>query len=247
MPEIKHLLILANSARAGKHCVAGKVATHLGDNNYRVEEQWIRLTDPRNSEGAVPFSSTICRGHGSVRPLDIIEIVLQSNCGNPDHPEDWYFDPEQPWQYRKRAETDIVSQIADNPPAIWHDGIENKSLIAGYVRSMGQNAASLYLIRAPKQFKITYHKEYNSFKGFDRKIRKLEFNHAGKFHECFVTDPTFERRFKLPGEVSQWPELPTALAVAAPDNVFFCLSLTKLTPPDFDRKHYKICATIFEA
>jgi hypothetical protein len=246
MTEARHILILANSARAGKHCVAGKVATLLDDGKFDIGGQWIRLTDPREPEGAVPFANTICKGHGSVRPLQIVKVTLRDHCANPDHPEDWYFDPDKSWELSGRANTSVLAAIADNPPGLWHDGIEFKSVTAGYVRAMNKDAASLYLLKAPEGFKITYHKEFSSFKGHDRKIRKLELRFAGKLHDFSVTDPAFYRRFKLPGAVSEWPVAPVTLAVPNPENVYFCLSLTKLTPPDFDRKHYKICATIFE-
>src|ERR1700728_4918115 len=99
MPEIKHVLILANSPRAGKHCVAGKVATPLASGKFNFGEQWIRLTDPRDPEGAVPYASTIYQGRGSVRPLHVVKVSLRGHCGDPDHPEDWYFEPDLRWEF----------------------------------------------------------------------------------------------------------------------------------------------------
>src|SRR5438309_1866415 len=101
MSETKHILILANSARAGKHCVAGKLATPLKDGSYDVGNQWIRLSDPRDTQdGAVPYADTLCRpGRASVRPLDIVAVSLQAPCNDPNHPEDWFYDPARPWQY----------------------------------------------------------------------------------------------------------------------------------------------------
>ncbi len=242
MPETKLILILANSVRLGKCCVAGKFVARLGDGSFDISGQWIRLSDPREAEGAVPFTNTICRNHGPVRPLDIINVGLRGHCANPDHPEDWYFEPDQPWEFVANIDSRSLPEISDNPQSLWHDGFESKSVSAGFVRAMGKNAISLCLVKAPESFEISYYKEFNSFKGFDRKIRKLEFRLAGKTHEFSVTDPHFDRRFKLPGAVSQWPDRPTMLTVPHPANVFFCLSLTS----EFKCKQYKICATIFE-
>jgi len=35
----------------------------------------------------------MCPNHGSVRPLDIVKIILGSKCNDEDHPEDWNYDP----------------------------------------------------------------------------------------------------------------------------------------------------------
>jgi hypothetical protein len=45
MSETKYTLVLANSARAGKHRVAGRVATSLEGTNFDIGKDWIRLTD----------------------------------------------------------------------------------------------------------------------------------------------------------------------------------------------------------
>jgi hypothetical protein len=77
MAETKYILVLANSARVGKYCVAGKIATPRDDDTFDIQQQWVRLTDPRNAEGAVPYASTICPGHGQIHPLDIIKLDLR--------------------------------------------------------------------------------------------------------------------------------------------------------------------------
>jgi hypothetical protein len=70
---------------------------------------------------------------------------------------------------------------------------------------MGQAAASIHLVKAPEKFDLTWHKEYNSFKRYDKKVLKLEFKIGGQFHEFSITNPEFDRRFKLPVAVSSWP------------------------------------------
>jgi hypothetical protein len=240
MAETKHLLILANSVRAKKHCVAGLLATHLGE--IDVSGKWIRLADPRDTDGAVPFASTICPGRGSVRPLQLIKVVLQGNCCDANHPEDWNFDPDQEWQYESTMDFTKLSSITQTPLRLWHDGTNNNSVNAGYVPQMGQGAATLYLIKAPAGWTFTFWKEWNKFEKRDDVKRKLSFNYAGQVHEFSVTDAAFTSRHSI---YKRATETHQTLTVPNADNVYFCLSLTKLTP-EFNRKHYKICATIFE-
>ena len=77
MAETKYILVLANSARAGKYCVAGKIATPRDDGTFDILQQWVRLTDPQNAEGAVPYAATICPGHGQIHPLDIEHFLFR--------------------------------------------------------------------------------------------------------------------------------------------------------------------------
>jgi hypothetical protein len=131
--------------------------------------------------------------------------------------------------------------MADQPRILWDDGGENRSVAAGYVRKMANQAASLYLIRAPADWAFTYWKTWNAFEKRDEVKRKLTFSYAGRPHEFSVTDIAFSTRHHIYDRATE--EIQT-LRSGNP-NVWFCLSLTKLTP-EFSRKHYKICATIFE-
>lgn len=244
MAEVKHLLVLANSARDGRHCVAGKLAVPRPDGNFDVAPRWIRLSDPSTEEGAVPYLNTICPGHGPVRPLDVVKVPLKESCNNPDHPEDCFFDPTLKWEYVASVSIDALAQVADNPKALWNQGSEAKSVPAGYVRQMGDGGATLYLIKAPANWKFTFWKEVNPFAQNEKTIRRLEFTYAGRYHEFSVTDTDFTRRHGIFNRMKLYEQ--QMLTVPNPANAYFCLSLTRLTSPNFDRKHYKICATIFE-
>ncbi len=243
MSETKYILVLANSERAGGRCVAGKVATPLEGNDFDIGQQWVRLNNPTTKEGAVPYMDTVCRpDHTAVRPLDLIQVTLLDPCNNPDHPEDWSYDPAQKWKWVATATTKDLAGIVDNPPRLWHVA-ESDTVPAGYIRTMQPPPASLYLIKAPQGWAFRYFKEWNQFKGYDKKRRRLQFSFAGNYHDMSVTDPEFDRRFKLPGATSQWASMPETLTVPNPAGWYFCLSLT----PELNGKQYKICATFFEA
>jgi hypothetical protein len=240
MSESKLIVILANSIRSTDRCIAGKELVLKEDGTYDVGP-WIRLADRSTKEGAVPANVAYCAGHRWVKILDVVRVVLQFPCDNPDHPEDWWLEPHQPWEFVETRTVADLPNFADHPYSLWHTG-ESDAVFAGYVRDMGVQAASLYLVKAPEQWSLTYYKEYNSFKGYDKKYRKLELTFAGKYHEFSVTDLGFDRRFNLPSAVSQWPNPGETLTVPNPAGCYFCLSLT----PEFNSRHYKVCATIFE-
>jgi hypothetical protein len=247
MPETKYILILANSVRSQKHCVAGKVATPQADGNYDIGMEWIRLTDSRVPDGAVPYANTICPGKGSVRPLQLIKVELQDSCNDANHPEDWNFEPTLQWTWESSTTFASLPIVADNPPKIWHDGSASNSVLAGYVPKMPAPAATLYLIKAPDGWSFTFWKEWNSFENRNDVKRKLTFSYAGEYHEFSVTDKAFTSRHNIYNRATETRQ---TLTVPDPNNVYFCLSLTRLTPPDvnlrFSLHHYKICATIFE-
>jgi hypothetical protein len=246
MPKEKHIVILANSVRAKKYCVAGKVVSLKGSGKFDVGE-WIRFADPKDSQGAVSYVSTVCEVNGltrPVRPLDIVKVTFTGSCGNPDHPEDFFFDPLKRWQIIGKATHENLSELQDAPQTLWHDGTEAKSVPAGYVSKMGNDSASLYLIKAPKNWSFTFWKHQipdadNSGQMKTKQHRELSFQFNKRYHEFSVTDPEFTKRHKIYDRMTDMPQL---LKVLDSTNVFFCLSLT----PEFRKRHYKIAATIFE-
>jgi hypothetical protein len=244
MTGTKYILVLANSVRKGKHCVAGKIAVRLDHDQFSIQPQWIRLTDPRDPEGAVPYANTICAGHGPTRPLDIIKLDLREWCNQPDHPEDWYFEPSRPWEFIRREDKSCLARIADKPTALWFDEGRSNSVHPGYVRQMKPKPASLYLIQAPGDLDFCFQKivvpdDDLPGQAKPKYIRDLTFTHAGRYHEFSVTDPDFMRRHNI------WDRMQDTaqnMRLTTPANTFLCLSLGL----EFRGRQFKICATIFE-
>jgi hypothetical protein len=117
MAETKHLVILANSIRARKRCVAGKQLTPTQNNSYDVGP-WIRLTDPRSQDGAVPDQSMLCPNHGFARVLEVVKVQFRSHCGKADHPEDWWYDPDKSWEFVERGDLTALPKLADIPETL---------------------------------------------------------------------------------------------------------------------------------
>lgn len=216
----------------------------MEDGSYQAE-RWIRLNDPRDTdEGGVPYGDTCCRpGRAPLRPLDVIAVALQSPCNDLDHPEDWNYDPTRPWQYITSIEPRYLPTFTDTPAKIWHDGGDDRSVAAGFIPRMGSSAASLYLIKAPHGWSVTYWKEDSQYAPWPKTRRRLQFSYADARHDFSITDTAFIRRHMLFDNIEMYHR--QTLQIPNPENTFFCLSLTKLSP-NFSRAHYKICATIFE-
>jgi hypothetical protein len=81
MAVTKEIVVLANSIRDDNRCVAGKELFPNGD-KYDIGP-WIRLSEAATKGGAVNPNTAKIAGHGIVHPLDIIRVVVDSNCNNP--------------------------------------------------------------------------------------------------------------------------------------------------------------------
>jgi len=239
MHASKNILILANSIRAKNRCIAGKELIPTSSGKYTIGS-WIRITDPTTPDGAVADESALCPGHGFPRVFDILRIPLRAKCGFEEHPEDWWLEPGKKWEFVKHGNSGMLPQLADHPTALWNEGNESDSVPAGHVHRMGKKAATLYLIKAPRQWTFTYWKEWNQVAGKDTKRRRLSFKFAGTDHDFSVTDPIFTLRYRVYDKITDQPQ---TLIVPRPEDAYFCLSLTK----EMNRRHYKICATILEA
>ena len=247
MLQEKHIVILANSVRAKKYCVAGKEVSPKGNGKYDVGA-WIRFADPNDAQGAVSYANTVCEVSNGLkrpaRPLDIVKATFTRSCGNLDHPEDYFFDPSQCWQIVGKLTHENLSELQDTPQALWHDGARANSVPAGYIRKMGKDAASLFLVKAPKDWNFMFWK--SQVPDFDnpsqmkvKQHRELSFRFNGRYHDFSVTDPEFTKRHKIYDRMTDMHQL---LKVSDSTNFFFCLSLT----PEFRGQHFKIAATVFE-
>jgi len=238
--EEKLILILANSIRERNRCVAGKELIP-SRNGYKAGE-WIRLADPR-TEGAIKAETATCAGHGSVRPLDLVKVPVREQCSDLDHPEDWWIEPAKNWEYVRSYDPDILQRLEDKEPDLWSEGRTTDAVSFGYVRRMPK-PSTLILMRAPPIMQVSFWKEtghdWNSPGQIkEKKHRRLWMKYEGRTHELSVTDPEFNSRHDLFNRMTTKPQ---ELELANRTEIYLCLSLT----PQFNDRHYKICATVFE-
>jgi hypothetical protein len=240
MIQLRTILVLANSVRDGKHCVAGKFTTAPQRGAFEISNEWVRLSNPDDSgEGAVNFIHTICGGGHSAAPLDIIRVAMDAPCNDPDHPEDQRYIPQRKWDLVSTMVSQVLPQIADQPDQLWTAPGPINSIPAGYIRTMTK-PATLYFVKAPPDVVFQFWKEHSRYTQREEVKRKLFMTYNGVRHELSVTDRSFTIRHKVFEHATGQRQ-----TIAVP-NAYLCVSLTKLTPK-FNDKHWKICATILES
>jgi hypothetical protein len=131
---MKNIVVLANSIRDDNRCVAGKELI-LNGNQYDIGP-WIRLSEAATKGGAVNPNTTKIAGRGYIRPLDIIRVSVESNCNNPDHPEDWWLQAGKPWEYAGSYQHHTLQKFVDPITSLWNDNSRNNRVGAGYVGKM---------------------------------------------------------------------------------------------------------------
>ncbi len=202
---------------------------------------------PRTLTGRSPISARLARSLAAFGPcarLILLRLSSPDCLRNPDHPEDWHFDTNRRWHIVDEARYEKLSELQDNPQALWNAAEKRNSVPAGYVQRMGKMAASLYLIKAPMVWDVSFWKsqipdDSNPGQTKTKQNRILAFRFGGCSHEFSVTDPEFNSRHHV---YERMTEKRQTVALPLSTNVFFCLSLT----PELKGRHYKVAATIFE-
>jgi hypothetical protein len=235
--ETKHVIILANSVRRQKRCIAGKELFPAGNGKFRAGK-WIRVADPDCQEGGVSENHMVSESGRRIEILDIVEIQFRGPCNDPNHPEDWWLEPGKKFRFVDRRDRSVLKFLEDHPAQLWQSA-SPESVPFGYVKEMGANAASLNLIRCTEGAQFRYWKEMDAESKKEKRHFRFTLSYANSTHDFSVTDPLFTRRHKVFDKLTE--ELQT-IEFAKPSEVFVCASLT----PEFNGKQYKICATIFE-
>ncbi len=168
------IVIFANSAKHGRHCVAGKVVN---------SQQWIRPVS--DMEGAA-LSGQQClsqnpHGRFGVKPLQKIKMNLSQHAPLVSQPEN-YLISDEIWHQRYLIQDNEVSNYVDTPDNLWGTGNRvNYAQIESKIVDIGQ---SLYLIQASNL-------QLSKVDG----RRRAAFSYAGINYDLPVTDPNFERQF----------------------------------------------------
>ena len=211
---VTQLVILANSFRSAHRCIAGKIVTP-GRGKYEIKE-WIRLAHPDTDTGAVPLESTVCDDGSFASVLNIVEVKLLQKANDPNHPEDWFFDPRHKWRKIRSVGEKALSRLADQPDELWKQGRDARAVPAGYVAGM-QQPASIYLVAALRDWRVFYWKEQVASPDhpgalLEKTRRRMNFRYNGAFHEFEVTDPEFLKRYSLfeNAKLDEFQEVPVS-------------------------------------
>ncbi len=175
MPYNAELVILANSIKFGKHCVAGKLVN---------SSQWIRLvSDTQGSEldnNHVIVSNQY--GNYPVKTLQKVWVNILSRVPLINQPENCLVDTNTCWQQNYKISFAQLNAYLDNPNSLWEEGdrlsyqaIQNQNIII-------QN--SLFLIKIYNLRLFT-----NEYQG--RVRPRAEFMYNNILYNFSVTDPNF--------------------------------------------------------
>lgn len=230
MAERRRLLVLANSAKTGGRCLAGKFVEQ-NERGVWVADGWCRPVLPDgNGHDAMP--SGAC---DQFNPLDVIQIDLDGPLPSSGQPENWR------WQVNTAIslETTLnqtrnsVAPLAESPADLWLDPPSGRP---DEVRSTYAVRQSLYLVQAQDLWL------HLSIDLTQRKRIHAEFRYNGHLYEHIpVTDPIIlrilSRQFPNNGQT-------TRMQLKNRDNYWLTLSISLPFGPRNAR--YKFVAAIID-
>jgi len=234
MPHWKRIVILANSIKRKKRCVAGKEIS-WDSKQYHISG-WIRPIDQNEAEGAV--APQVMQYEDGTYPqiLDVAYVPVLANAGDENHPEDWIIDTSRRWQRLCQFPANDVPQLCDEGIEMWHYPDQPNRVPGGYVSKMTK-PVSLMLVKPPAGWSVSFYKELNRNLIMETKAHlKLKLNPHD--HVFSVNDPLLYTHFAHPVNTQAEGEL--IAQFHQPEDLYFTLSLT---PPHYCW-HYKILAAV---
>jgi len=184
----KHLLVLANSAKQGGRCMAGRVLENR--NGSYIAGEWIRPVMPHHN-GCDSMPEAVCR---QVNPLDVVTLELSSAAPVVGQPENHLWQQESAidlaWSYNQLQGS--LNGILDHPADIWRDIHAHRD---DEVTSRYSASQSLYLIQ-PTDLELQLEIDPRG-----RRRAYADFSYGGyRYRHIPVTDPLVRRLF-----INQFP------------------------------------------
>ena len=171
---IKTVVILANSVKHGKHCVAGKCVN---------TKQWIRpVSDNEGKELTNEHVSYINKyGKYVVKPKQKIEMNLIQGVPLVNQPENYLINNNSTWQQRYKIEDFELEQYLDHPLTLWgtSTNVSYNEVINGNINI----EQSLYLVKVDN---LELH-----INNINKRRAKFTYNNIA--YNLPVTDPQFDK------------------------------------------------------
>ena len=169
----KIVVILANSIKHNKHCVAGKCVQ---------TKEWIRLVSDDLGHELTDQQSTYINKYGRyiVKPKQKIAMTLKSKVPLLHQPDNYLIDNNQ-WTQKYKINDEDLNQYLDAPESLW--GNYNRILYSNIANRQIVISQSLYLVQAENLtlYYIENHK------------RRAKFNYNNIGYDLPVTDPEFDK------------------------------------------------------
>jgi hypothetical protein len=172
------------------------------------------------------------------KPLDIVDIPVQGNAGDPIHPEDWIVTGD-PWTYVDAFPATRLSNLVDEPDSLWFEnGNAIDRVTPGRLTAI-RHQQSLYLVR-PEGLQLRCWREHNRYKGYTQKKTRALFTYRGIRYDMSFTDPIATGLYCNVYPSVDEGDAPEEKTLPFGDNCVICVSLTPL----FNGYHYKVVATV---
>lgn len=168
----KTIVILANSVKHGKHCVAGKCIN---------TKQWIRPVSNDLGKELTKEEASFLNSYGKyiVRPKQKIEMNLVKQVSLVNQPENYLIDNNN-WEQKFKIEDSELEEYLDHPSTLWGKGssvsynkVKNNEIVI---------EQSLYLVKVDN-----LHLYVNS-----SSKRRVKFYYNNILYDLPVTDPQFD-------------------------------------------------------
>lgn len=231
--EYRRILVLANSEKKGGKCVAGRLMVPVGTTEQF--EEWLRPIS-HAAEGELQPQHMRLEGGGVIEPLDAVDVPIEEHAGDLVHPEDWRVSGDE-WKFAETCPASILTELLEEPASLWlQAGVPADRVTTEFLLAT-PNHQSLYLIR-PKNLRLRYWREYNSFAGRTQKKTRASFSYRDVRYELAFTDPVAKARYcqDYPAEDKPAKEI----VPQCENGCVLCVSLT----PALNGMHYKIVATL---
>lgn len=180
MSSTREIIILANSAKKGGHCVAGK--------DIKTGE-WIRPVSSVNGGELTREQATLRSNSYSWVAKTLNKVVINFDCHAPlsNQPENYLIDSSA-WKANYRIDRTILDSFLDTPEHLWMYSPKQDRVNARlFEQGLVPNHQSLYLIKVES---IAYNVILN-VSGQQRVKGTFEYN--GMEYTFSVTDPAYCR------------------------------------------------------
>lgn len=234
---VKRIVILANSIKHQKRCVAGR-EVWFKDGKHRLGA-WVRPVSS-TGKGEIALEQSTLPDGSQPAVLEIIDVPLSGHAEDPTQPENWNLSTDKPWHRVTTVPPVPLEMLREEPAELWHEWNQNTDRISNAAVLSGSQLASLYMIK-PRNFRLVASIDRDGPAGQDRRRRRAVFEYGKDRYNLSVTDPTVDDRYLNP--FPRPSEVPRKVVLPSGDNCLLCVSRT---PMFNDGNHYKIVATVIE-
>lgn len=169
----KKIVVLANSIKHKKRCVAGKCL---------VSGEWIRPVADASGE-ALTFDQVKCQNpHGVFAVKTLQKVTIEFVTAKPliHQPENYLIAANELWQQDFKIQSQELPKFLDKPLSLWGEG--PRVAYSAIVQNAYKPQQSLFLIQT---------QGLQLFYTIDKK-RRVRFTYNGIAYELPATDPQFD-------------------------------------------------------